>query len=237
MALAKVKAKHQPRGYQILFEDRDLLVGNKAAGALTVAAKWNRDQTIHSALDHYVRKGNPRNPQRVFVVHRLDQATTGVLIFAKSEAAQQFLKNDWKSTTKTYLAIVHGEVKKKSGKITSFLEEDEDYVVHSKEKSSKGKLAETEYEVLASNAKYSLLKINLLTGRKNQIRVHMADLGHPVVGDDKYGKAGGKAHLMALHAAKIEFTHPHNRKRISVTAKVPVFFAKLIPYNYDTDWT
>jgi tRNA pseudouridine32 synthase/23S rRNA pseudouridine746 synthase/23S rRNA pseudouridine1911/1915/1917 synthase len=232
-----MSTKHQPRGYRILHEDRDIIAGNKAAGFLTVAAKWNRDQTIHSALDLYVKKGNPRNPQKVFVVHRLDQATTGVLLFAKSEAAQQFLKNDWKQTRKTYLAVVHGSLQKKSGKITSFLEEDEDYVVHSKAKSTSGKLAETEYEVLAENSRYSLVKINLLTGRKNQIRVHMSDLGHPVVGDGKYGKPGPAARPMALHSARIEFTHPHSKKRIEVRASVPAFFEKLVFYNYDTGWT
>jgi RluA family pseudouridine synthase len=227
-----IPKKYQPRGFEILHEDRDLIIGNKAAGYLTVAAKWNKDATIHSALNHYVRKGNSRSRESVFVVHRLDQATTGILVFAKTEAAQEFIKDNWKSNIKTYFTIVHGKFDKKSGLISSYLSEDEDYLMHSSKK-PQGKLAETEYEVLKEQGDYSLIRINLLTGRKNQIRVHMKDAGHPVVGDDKYGKKPVRYKNLALHAYSIELTHPFTKKRMLVTAPVPKFFKSLVDYTYE----
>ncbi|AHZ85311.1 putative RNA pseudouridine synthase [Bdellovibrio bacteriovorus] len=230
--MKKIPKKHQPRGFEILHEDLDVIVGNKAAGVLTVAAKWDRDNTVHNLLNLYVRKGNPRSNKCVYVVHRLDQATTGVLIFAKTEQVQQFLKDDWKSTIKTYYAIVHGKMPKKSGTITSYLEEDENYVVHSSKDSDKGKLAITEYEVLKETEKFSLLKINLLTGKKNQIRVHLAGEGHPIVGDPKYGKPTTNLKELRLHSASLEFTHPHSKKRITIKAPVPNYFRTLIDYEY-----
>lgn len=122
----KIPKKFHPKGYEILFEDRDLLVGNKAAGELSVAANWNKTETIHQALNIYVRKGERNSRKCVYVVHRLDQATTGVLIYAKTEAVQIFLKDNWPTTIKTYYAIVHGSLAKKSGVIESYLEEDDD---------------------------------------------------------------------------------------------------------------
>ncbi len=180
--MKKVPKKYQPKGFEILHEDLDLIVGNKAPGVLTVAAKWDTENSVHDVLNKYVRKGNPHSRKCVYVVHRLDQATSGVLIFAKSEAVQHFLKDDWQSTVKTYYAIVHGVLKKKTGTISSYLSEDENYVVHSNSDKENGKLAITEYTVLKENEKYSLLKVNLVTGKKNQIRVHLADEGHPFGG-------------------------------------------------------
>lgn len=230
-SLPKIPKKYQPKGFKILHEDIDLIVGNKSPGYLTVAAKFDRVNTIHNILNQYVRKGNSRSSKCVYVVHRLDQATSGVLIFAKSEKVQQYLKNDWKQTIKTYYAIVHGNLVKKSGVVESYLTEDDDYVIHSSQKDNDGKLAQTEYEVLKETPKYSLIKINLLTGRKNQIRVHMADLGHPVVGDTKYGK-NDKYKNLALHSSSIEFTHPFSKKRMNFKADVPHYFKELVEYNY-----
>lgn len=216
-----------------MYEDRDLLIGNKSAGFLTVAAKWERENTIEEILNSYVRKGSAQSRKSVFVVHRLDQATSGVLIFAKSEEAQQFLKNNWKANEKTYYAVVRGTLAKKKGLIESHLLEDDDYVVHSTTDTERGKLAQTEYVVVKETPHVSLVKINLLTGKKNQIRVHMAELGHAVVGDAKYGqeKPGSRAQLM-LHSFAIEFTHPFTEKRIRVQANVPEYFKRMVDYAY-----
>jgi len=226
--------KYEPEGYEIIHEDWDILVGNKGAGYLSVHAKFDNETTIQAELDHYIRKGQAKSKKCVFVVHRLDQPTTGVLIFAKSEEAQFYLKKNWPNTQKTYLAIVHGALKTKKGRISSQLEEDEDYVVHSSQEG--GKIAHTEYEVLKEAGDFSLLKINLITGRKNQIRVHMADEGHPVVGDTKYGDIHRDRRLkfknLALHAATIEFNHPHSKERMKFSAKVPPYFQKLVQYDY-----
>jgi len=226
----KIPKKYQPKGFEILYDDRDIIVGNKAPGFLTVGAAWNRDNTIHSALNQYVRKGNSRSRKCVYVVHRLDQGTSGVLVFAKTELAQKFLKDNWKSTIKAYYAVVHGRLAKKAGKISSYLTEDEKYVMHSSPNSTEGKLACTEYAVIKEVRAFSLLKINLLTGRKNQIRVHFADEGHPVVGDTKYGKSTVKSKRLALHSQSISFTHPFNRNRLTFETKVPEYFSTLVGY-------
>lgn len=228
----KVPKKYQPKGFEILHEDIDIIVGNKAPGLLTVAAKWESDNTVHAILNQYVRKGNPSSRKCVYVVHRLDQATSGVLIFAKSETVQKFLKDNWKTTVKNYYAIVHGKMAKKSDTITSFLAEDEDYVVHSSNDPEKGKLAITEYTVLKETDKFSLLKINLLTGKKNQIRVHMAEAGHPLVGDAKYGKGPSQFKDLRLHSMFLEITHPHSKKRLGFKAPVPGYFKNLIDFEY-----
>ncbi len=227
----KIPKKFQPEGFAILHDDPDLIVGIKKPGFLTVAAKWEKSNTIHSALNQYVRKGSAVSKKCVYVVHRLDQATSGVLIFAKTEAVQFFLKNNWPSTIKTYYAVVHGKMIKKSATISSYLSEDEDYVMHSSTDNDSGRLAHTEYTVVKETAYFSVLKINLLTGRKNQIRVHLADKGHPIVGDAKYGKADKHKNLL-LHAFSIVFTHPHSKVRLRFEAPVPEYFNKVITYKY-----
>lgn len=228
-----IPKKYQPRGFEIIHEDKDLIVGIKSAGVLTVAAKWEKNQTVHNALNQYVRKGSSISKKSVYVVHRLDQATTGLLVFAKSEDAQLYLKAHWSAFEKHYVAIVEGKMPQKKGLIQSYLEEDDEYIVHSTSTSSTGKLAKTEYEVLAEAGKYSLVCIRLLTGRKNQIRVHMADQGCPIVGDDKYG-SGPKGKPMALHSYSLEINHPFHEKRLRFFAEPPAFFKGLVPFDYSS---
>lgn len=239
----QVPKKYHPPGFDFIYEDNDLIVGNKAPGLLTVAALWNKDHTAHSMLTSYVRKGQAKSHKQVYVVHRLDQATSGLLMFAKNEAAYNFLKANWATTQKTYLAVVHRSLKEKSGKVSSYLEEDDDYVVHSKDIAraeakaietgeDPGRLSHTEYEVLKETPKFSLLKINLLTGRKNQIRVHMSDLGHPIVGDKKYGPNEVVNRNLMLHSYRLELTHPFNKKRLSFEVKPPRYFQALMEFDY-----
>lgn len=230
--LMNIPKKYQPKGFEIFYEDKDLIVGNKAAGALCVSALWNRDNTIHQALNQYVRKGQVKSHKCVYVVHRLDQDTTGVLVYAKSPQAQAFLKENWVNTVKYYYAIVQGNIPKKSGTFSSYLEEDEDYVVRSTENHKKGKFARTDYDVVKENAKFSLLKVNLLTGKKNQIRVHLAEAGHPIVGDDKYGQKSARHKNLMLHAYFIAFLHPFNRRPVEFKAPVPDHFKDMFNYAY-----
>lgn len=227
-----IPKKYQPPGFHILHEDPDLIVGNKSAGILTVAALWEKKNTVEGALNNYIRKGSTISKKQIYVVHRLDQATTGVLIFAKSEKVQHFLKDNWPSTVKYYYAIVHGKLAQKSNTIESYLQEDEDYVVSSTSDTSKGKLARTEYHVVHETEHYSLLKINLLTGKKNQIRVHLSEAGHPIVGDTKYGPTPSRFKELMLHSFSIEITHPFKKERVRFEAPVPEHFKRLIKYNY-----
>lgn len=227
-----ISKKYQPIGFTIIHEDPDLIIVNKDSGTLTVAALWEKTKTVHAALDSYVKKGNALSKKIIYVVHRLDQATSGILIFAKSEQVQFFLKENWPTTVKHYYAIVHGKMKKKSDLIESYLQEDEDYVVKSTTDSEKGKLARTEYSVVKETEHFSLLKINLLTGKKNQIRVHLSEAGNPIVGDLKYGTKITRFKELMLHSFSISIVHPHTKERVRIQADVPLHFKKLIDYNY-----
>jgi 23S rRNA pseudouridine1911/1915/1917 synthase len=225
--------KHLPRGLEILYEDADILVVNKPAGLLTVATATNKTRTAHYLLTDYVRKGYSKSRNRLFTVHRLDQWTSGVLVFAKSEEIKSRLQAQWKETEKKYLAVVHGRLTQKSGIITSYLAENKAFVVYSTLDPAKGKLAQTAYKVLKETHSFSLLEITLLTGRKNQIRVHLADKGHPVVGDRKYGRAGDNFKRLALHSKSISFKHPVTGRLLTFHAKPPAYFRDLLADNRD----
>ena len=222
-----MKKAHRPRGLEIIYEDRDLLVINKEVGLLTMSFHRDELQTAECILTDYLRKGAARSRLRAYTVHRLDRETSGLLIFAKTEAVQQHLKDHWKEVDKEYRAVVHGTLKDKSGTVSGYLAEDDDQFVYLTDQ-TKGKWSETQYEVICENKLFSELKINLLTGRKNQIRVHFADLGHPVAGDAKYGPRGKKFERMALHSRFIAFNHPHSGKRMIFEAPVPEFFTRLM---------
>jgi RluA family pseudouridine synthase len=227
--------KHAPKsglprlakGLAILYEDREILVVDKPAGLLAVGTGAGKSLTAHSILTNYVRKGSARSRDRVFIVHRLDRDTSGVLLFAKTEAAKQFLQSHWDETRKKYLAVVHGKPRKQSDTIRSYLAENKAQVVYSTSDPAKGKLAQTAYKVLRQTKAFALLEVELLTGRKNQIRVHLADIGHPIVGDRKYGRADDNYSRMALHAESIAFKHPQSDVELTFSAKIPGHIAKL----------
>jgi len=221
-------ARFLPKGLAVLYEDKDILVVDKPAGLLTVATEREKHLTAHSILTDYFRTGCGRSRKRLFVVHRLDRDTSGVLIFAKSEEAKFRLQDRWKQTEKKYLAVVYGKCEKSSGTITTYLAEDNAYNVYSTSDSTKGKLAQTAYTVLRVIKGFSLLELDLLTGRKNQIRVHLAGIGHPIVGDTKYGNVDDPASRMALHARSISFKHPFSDKQLTFESKVPEFFTTLV---------
>ena len=219
-----VPYRHRPQGLTILYEDRDIIVIDKSAGLLTTKAPYEKQKTAQQILTNYVRKGNSKSTAQVFAVHRLDRETSGVLVFAKSYKAMEILKKGWKDTTKKYLAVVHGILPEKSGTITSYLTENEDYEVSSVTDPEKGELARTKFRVIKEAKRFSLLEIELLTGKKNQIRVHLSEHGHPVVNDDKYGRKGKARGRLALHSQYLSFKHPFSSKRLAFEAKTPEFF-------------
>jgi tRNA pseudouridine32 synthase/23S rRNA pseudouridine746 synthase/23S rRNA pseudouridine1911/1915/1917 synthase len=204
--------KHQPGGLSILHEDKDIIVVVKPPGLLTIGTERDKSRTAHYLLNDYVRKGNPKSRNRVYVVHRLDQDTSGILLFAKSEQAKQFLQEHWPQTEKHYLAIVHGILTSKEGTISTRLVENAAQRVYSTGDAAKGKLSHTAYKVLQESKGLSLVEVQLLTGRKHQIRIHFAEQGHPIVGDRKYGTGDGKSKRLALHARSISFIHPFNKR-------------------------
>ena len=219
--------KHQPRGLPILHEDKGVIVVVKPAGLLTIGTDREKSRTAHYLLNDYVRKGNPKSRNRVYVVHRLDKDTSGVLIFAKSEQAKKFLQENWENTEKHYLAIVHGRLMDKEGTISSYLVENKAQRVYSTRDAAKGKLSHTAYKVSKESKRFSLVDIHLLTGRKHQIRVHFAEKGHPVAGDRKYENKDIGSKRLALHARSISFTHPFTHKLMTFDTGIPEDFIRL----------
>ena len=220
--------KHKPKGLTILHEDQDIIVVDKINGLLTMGTEREKEKTAYFLLTDYVRKGNPRSRNRVFIVHRLDRDTSGVLVFAKSEQAKQFLQNNWKDFSKTYFAVVHGQMKEKEGIITSYLVENRAFRMYSVNNPEKGKFSKTGYRVLKENANFSLLEIDLFTGTKNQIRIHLAENGNPVAGDKIYGNAEKGIKRLALHSASLTLLHPYSKKNMSFQTPVPPYFYQLV---------
>lgn len=220
-------SRHLPKGLRILHEDRAIIVVSKPSGMLTVFSKLDRSRTVQDALENYIRKGQARSRLRLYAVHRLDKFTSGVLVFAKTEEAMNRLKDAWETVEKTYLAAVNGRVREGSGVEESYLAEDARHRVFSTNDSLRGKYARTDWRVLRASPKSSLLEVQIPTGRKNQIRVHMAGLGHPIIGDRKYGGGGSGRDRLALHAWKIVFPHPVTRERMAFTVSPPHDFTRM----------
>lgn len=212
--------KVQIRGLRILHEDEHVIVIDKDAGLLSIASNKDNTNTAYRLLSDYVKNVHPRN--RIFVVHRLDRETSGVMVFAKSKEVQQKLQNNWKQSVRerSYIALVEGTVYE-SGTIKSWLTEDQTLKMHSSDRENNGQKAITHYEVLKSNRVCSLLKVSLETGRKNQIRVHMESLGHPVVGDKKYGAKTNPFRRIGLHAHALSFTHPVTKEQLRFESDIP----------------
>ena len=224
---SRPSSRHLPECLAIIHEDRDLLVVEKPPGLLTVGTEKGESRTVYVALTNYVRKGNAKSRKRIFIVHRLDRDASGILVFAKSEEVKRTLQDHWPETKKKYLAVVHGKLEERSQTISSYLTENKAYRVYSTSEAN-GKFSRTAYAVLKETRIFSLLEVDLLTGRKHQIRVHLAESGHPIVGDKRYGKSPSAHSRLALHALSISFKHPFNGKPCSFETKVPEYFRTLV---------
>lgn len=220
--------RYQPKGLSILYEDLDILVVDKVSGLLTISTEKVKENTAYYHLNEYVRKGIQKSKNRIFIVHRLDKDTSGVLVFAKNENAKRYLQEEWQRFKKTYYAVVNGILPEKEGIITSYLAENSIHRMYSVVDPAKGMLAKTAYKVVRESKLYSLLEIDLLTGRKNQIRVHFSEKGFPVVGDKKYGHKEKWIKRLALHAVSITIFHPTTKKEMTFSAKVPAYFDALM---------
>lgn len=203
----------------LLYEDKYLLAVEKKDKMLTIGTSKEKENTLYHKVHEYLTKKNKKN--KVFIIHRLDFDTSGIVLFAKDMQTKIVMQNNWKNVKREYIAIVTGIVKKDHDIIKSYLNETKSLLTYSNYK-GKGKLALTEYEVLKRNEKTTILKINLITGRKNQIRVHLKDIGNPIIGDKKYGITKGKH--MLLHANLLEFKHPYENKILSIKCDLPSYF-------------
>jgi len=209
---------------EIIYEDADIIVINKPAGLVTVATDKEKENTAYSILTDYVRRKSPEN--RIFVVHRLDRDTSGVLLAAKNEKMKFALQDNWSElvTDRGYVAILEGRLENKSGRIKSWLRQTKTLLMYSSETTGDGLEAITNYKVIKENSHYSMVYINLETGRKNQIRVHMKDLGHSVAGDKKYGAATNPLKRLGLHACKLELKNPVTGKLMTFESLIPASF-------------
>lgn len=221
--LEKIVPKtHLP--FDILYEDDELIAINKPSGLLSVKAGLENEKTAYRMVGEYLKK--QRSTHKVFVVHRLDKDTSGVLLFAKNYQIQQELQNNWNSLVKIrgYLALVEGWFAQTEGTLKNYLSENKGQIVYVSNSKS-GKLAITHYRVLEKKGPNSLLEIFLDTGRKNQIRVQMAHIHHPLVGDKKYNPHPEKSRL-CLHAHMLVFQHPKTHQEIRINAPIPDFLLK-----------
>lgn len=222
------RRRFAPGNISILYEDHHIVVVDKPEGMLSVASLFEKGETVHAFL-----KGKYR-PKTVYPVHRLDQDTSGVMLFALSEKAREVLKDIFArhAIDRIYAAIVEGNVQPKSGTWTSYQFEDANYYVHNTTDSEKGKMSITHYEVKGNAKNYTLLELKLETGRKNQIRAHCQMAGHSVVGDKKYGSQKDPVKRLCLHAQYLAFQHPITGKKMEFSSPLPEIFGKVIkPLN------
>ena len=212
----------QIRGVRILHEDPDVIVVEKSAGILSCATRRGGEHTVEDALNDYVRKGQARSRKQVYLVHRLDRETSGVMMVAKTPEVQEYFRSNWNELTeKTYLARVRGILDEKEGLFESHLAEDpKTLLVRSVKNPKYGKLARTLYKVLSEGKGTTLVEVRLKSGRKNQIRVHFSENGHPIVGDSRYGHDRGE---LMLHSWKLAFLHPHTGKKMFFETERPPF--------------
>lgn len=216
------------RRMQLVYEDDDIIVVNKGYGLLSMGTDKVKEGTAYSIVRDYVKWQDPRN--KIFIVHRLDRDTSGLMMFAKSVEAKEAMQHNWNNMVlnRKYLAVVEGKVEEPEGTIKSYLAENTQFEVYSTENPEEGQLAVTRYSTIKSKNGYTLLEVELDTGRKNQIRVHMKDLGHPIVGDRKYGAKTSPIHRLALHAQTLRFVHPITRREMNFTTPIPVSFSSMV---------
>lgn len=208
---------------EIIYEDDEMVVINKPSGLLSISNEKEISKTAFRIMQDYVCLKKPKN--RIYVVHRIDKETSGVLVFIKNEKLRNALQLHWNDYVKTrkYIAIVEGKMPESTGKIVTWLKKSETNLMYSS-KSKQGQKSITNYKVIKDNGRFSMLEVDIDTGRKNQIRVHLKESGHTIVGDNKYGPALDPLNRLGLHAYILEFEHPFNHKIYSFKAKIPVCF-------------
>ncbi len=206
----------------ILYEDNDLIVINKEAKILTISDQKG-SKNLYAKVSLYVKKQNPHH--KIFIVHRLDKDTSGLIVFAKNIKAKNILQKNWSMVKREYVAVVEGRPASSKMRLVNFLKETKTHLVYV---SKTGKEAITNYEVMNTNGKYSLLKINIETGRKNQIRVQLSNISHPIVGDKKYGAQTNPLNRLALQANYLEFKHPITKKLMQFKLDIPKEFNEIV---------
>lgn len=211
---------------KIIYEDKFIIVVDKPPHLLTIATENEKEKTMFHQVISYEKQKNKNN--KVFIVHRLDRDTSGLIVFAKSEKVKRLLQDNWdKMAVRNYIAVVEGRLEKKNDTIKTWIKETANFTSISSLKPNDGKLAITKYELLSVSKSYSLVNINILTGRKNQIRLHMSDIGHPIIGDKKYGAKTNPLKRLGLHANYLELEHPITHQILKLESKTPIQFLNM----------
>ena len=228
--------KNGRKGLEILYEDDSIIVIDKPGGLLTMSTGKAEETTAYSILTDYVRSGRgsgdrrARDRRRIFIVHRLDRDTSGVIVFAKDPETKYALQDDWNETIleRKYIAAVEGTLEYDEGTVASYLKDNpKSMKVSSSWTDNGGKYSVTHFKVLRSSGQYSLVEFELETGRKNQIRVHASVIGNPVAGDRKYGSASNPLHRLCLHASTLVFHHPRTGQLLRFDTGIPKDFMRL----------
>ena len=217
-----------PPGIKVLFEDASLIVIEKPEDLLSVASSKEKKRTAYALLTDYVRRGNPQSSDRVWIVHRLDRQTSGLMVFAKTETAKRVLQAGWEKTEKQYLAVVEGHPPAAEGVLSSNLDERSPFKVRSAPRSERTRHAVTHYRVVKRDATHTLIELTPKTGRRNQLRVHLADARCPIIGDRKYGARTDPSRRLGLHATSLQFEHPSSGAVLHFESPLPRELARLL---------
>jgi len=242
-----IKSARDPRpvdepdyGVEIVYHDNDLVIINKPAGLLSIATEKEGVKTAIFAVGEYLdkleterlrqigRRESDFRDKPIYIVHRLDQAASGLMVFAKSEAVKLKLQGEWDQAIKKYYAVVEGVPKNKTGTIESHLHESISLRVYSTPPDEGGKLSISHYEMMRASSHYAILQVKIDTGRKHQIRVHLSDSGHPIVGDDRYGSRTNPIRRLALHGCYLSFKHPVTGKQVTFQSELPRLFDQIL---------
>jgi len=232
--IATSKPRPAKSGLQIIYEDADLIAISKPVGLLSIASDNNQGNTAISAVNDHVCKETGKNTdlkenqKSVYIVHSLDRDVSGVMLFSKSESVKSYLQKNWIEFTKEYSAVVEGRPAKSSGTRMSYLGENKMLQITSGPKRPGARKSITHYEIIRSGKKYSLLSVKLGSGRRHQIRVHLADLGCPITGDKNYGAKTNPLKRIALHACSLKLIHPKTRIPLEITSPPPASFENLV---------
>ncbi|MBB5037956.1 RluA family pseudouridine synthase [Prosthecobacter dejongeii] len=227
---APPKTTPLPAGLSIVHEDDELLVIRKPVNLLTIATDTERDKTAFRIMTDYLRESSHGRQDRLWIVHRLDRETSGLLVLAKSEDSKTWLQENWARMDKRYQAIVEGIVPNPSGKIVTYIDETQPHRVFSTSHASPtAREATTHYRVLSTGYGRSLLEVTLETGRRHQIRVQLASIGHPIVGDEKYGAKSDPVKRIALHASDLKLLHPEDERELTFHSPLPQELVRLVP--------
>jgi 23S rRNA pseudouridine1911/1915/1917 synthase len=228
-AKGKVRAARLlPSGMHMIFEDVSLMVIEKPENLLSMASAKERSETAYAYLTNYTHLSNRRGSERIWIVHRLDRETSGLMVFAKTEAAKCALQTHWGTTVKHYVAVVEGRPLADHGVISSHLNESNPFKVYSAPAGQQTRLAVTHYRVVKRTATRALIELTPETGRRNQLRVHLADSGCPIIGDHKYKAKTDPARRLGLHATFLQFTHPLSGELLRFESPLPKELAGLV---------